>query len=182
MEGNEAQDQAGFTWARYGLQLTAFDPWWYSDPIQVHRWTFGGGEPFLSSTRSFFPLQISAGMVSNSKVTVDNPGDIEAWPIWELKGPMKAFRFTGPEGHSFGIDARGDGADVLAGSRTLTIDTRPGLKSLVDDQGRNYWPDLATNPVMWSIPDGESTFTVDITPGASTAEVSVTYRPRHEGY
>ncbi|MGW0930704.1 phage tail domain-containing protein [Streptomyces sp. NPDC002644] len=182
MEGDEGTEQSGFTWKRYGLQLTAFDPWYYSDPIQVSRWTFGGGSPFLSSTKSFFPLQLTSGLVTGSTVEVENVGDIEAWPIWELKGPMKAFRFTGPDGSSFGINSRGDGADILAGNRTLTIDTRPGHKSLKDNAGRNYWTDLAPNPVLWPIPEGTSTLSVDIIPGASNAEVQVTYRPRFEGY
>jgi len=181
MEGSEAQDDAGFTWKRFGIQLIAYDPYFYSDDIQVARWVFGEGEPFLGDP--FIPLHINAGIVSSSQVTVTNPGDVEAWPRWELSGPIRGFTFTSPSGEeSFGIPAPEDGSDAVPGGRTLTIDTRPGYKTLRDDQGTNYWPLLDPNPQLWSIPDGESTFQVSITPGSSNAQVILTFQPRYEGY
>src|SRR5690606_38389130 len=30
MEGSEAQDQAGFTWKKFGIQLVAYEPYFYS--------------------------------------------------------------------------------------------------------------------------------------------------------
>jgi hypothetical protein len=191
MEGSEAVDQAGFTWKKFGIQLTAYDPWFYSDDIQVAQWDFGGGEPFLSTTEAFYPLRLSAGMVSGSEVIVQNPGDVEAWPRWELTGPIKGFNFESPEFElpngtktkfSFGVTAPGDGSNTIPGGRTLTVDTRPGFKSLRDDLGTNYWPELAPNPQLWAIPEGESTCTVDIVPGSSTAKVRLVFQPRYEGY
>jgi hypothetical protein len=191
MEGSEAVDQAGFTWKKFGIQLTAYDPWFYSDDIQVAQWDFGGGEPFLSTTEAFYPLRLNAGMVSGSEVIVQNPGDVEAWPRWELTGPIKGFNFESPEFElpngtktksSFGVTAPGDGSNTIPGGRTLTVDTRPGFKSLRDDLGTNYWPELAPNPQLWAIPEGESTCTVDIVPGSSTAKVRLVFQPRYEGY
>lgn len=182
MEGSEAQDQAGFTWKKFGIQLTAYEPYFYSDDVQVAQWAFGGGEPFLSTTQAFFPLRLNAGIISGSEVLVSNPGDVEAWPRWELTGPIKGFTFASPSGHSFGVTAPGDGSDVVAGGRTLTVDTRPGFKSLKDDQGTNYWPLLDASPQLWSIPEGDSTCTVDIVPGSTSAKVRLVFQPRYEGY
>lgn len=182
MEGSEATDQAGFTWKKFGIQLTAYDPYFYSDDVQVASWEFGGGEPFLSNTEGFYPLRINAGMVSGSEVIVQNPGDVEAWPRWELTGPIRGFKFTSPTGQSFGVTAPQDGSNTVPGGRTLTVDTRPGFKSLRDDLGTNYWPDLDPNPELWAIPEGESTCTVDIVPGSSTAKVRLVFQPRYEGY
>lgn len=182
MEGSETQDQAGFTWKKYGIQLTAYDPFFYSDNVQVAKWAFGEGQPFLSTTEGFFPLRISAGIISGSQVQISNPGDVEAWPQWELTGPIKGFTFASPSGESFGVTAPTDGSDVVAGGRTLTIDTRPGVKSLRDDEGTNYWPFLDANPQLWSIPEGDSTCTVSITPGSTNAKVRLVFQPRYEGY
>ena len=182
MEGSEAQDDAGFTWKKFGIQLTAYDPYFYSDDVQVAQWAFGSGTPFLSDTNPFFPLHLNVGIVGGSKVDITNPGDIEAWPKWELTGPIKAFQFISPDGKSFGISASGDGSDVVPLNRTLIIDTRPGYKTLRDDQGTNYWPKLDSNPELWPIPEGQSTCTVNLVPGATTARVRVSFQPRYEGY
>jgi hypothetical protein len=182
MEGSEATDQAGFTWKKFGIQFTAYDPYFYSDDVQVASWEFGGGDPFLSTTEGLYPLRINSGMVSGSEVIIQNAGDVEAWPRWELTGPIRGFQFSRPDGQSFGVTAPGDGSNIVSGGRTLTIDTRPGFKSLRDDLGTNYWPDLDANPQLWAIPEGESTCTVDIVPGSSTAKVRLVFQPRYEGY
>jgi hypothetical protein len=182
MEGSESVDEAGFTWKKFGIQLTAYDPYFYSDDTQAASWTFGEGEALLSTTEAFFPLRINSGVVSSSEVSVFNPGDVEAWPQWELTGPIRNFSCTSPNGKKFSIPIRGDGSDAVPAGRTLTVDTRPGYKSLKDDLGANYWPLLAPNPELWPIPDGDSVCTVDIVPGASNAQVRLTFRPRYEGY
>ncbi|MGC9439254.1 phage tail domain-containing protein [Streptomyces sp. WG5] len=180
MEGSETVDQAGFTWKKFGLQFTAYDPYFFSDDVQVAQWIFGTGEAFLGDP--FFPLKLNAGIVSGSEVLVQNPGDVQAWPRWELTGPIKGFTFSSPDGSSFGITPPVDGTDVVAGGRTLVVDTRPGFKSLKDDQGTNYWPLLDDNPQLWAIPEGESTCTVDIVPGSANAKVRLVFQPQYEGY
>lgn len=182
MEGSETEDQSGFTWKKYGLQFVAYDPYFYSDDVQVAQWEFGAIQPFLDPTKALYPFRLNSGRVSGDQVDIFNPGDVEAWPKWELMGPIKAFEFVGPDGHSFGVEARGDSSDVVPAGRTLTVDSRPGYKVLRDDQGTNYWPLLKPQPELWSIPDGVSTCTVDITPGAPSARVRLTFQPRYEGY
>lgn len=181
MEGSETEDHSGFTWKKFGIQLTAYDPYFYGDDVQVAEWAFGSGESFLHPV-SFFPLHLNAGIVLNSEITVDNPGDVEAWPRWELTGPIKGFTFTSPDGQSFGVSADGEGTDIIPAGRVLTIDTRPGVKSLRDDQNTNYWPLLDDSPQLWALPEGESTCSVDILPGSSNAKVRLTFQPRYEGY
>lgn len=182
MEGGEGQDEAGFTWQKYGLQFTAYEPYFYSDDVQVASWEFGAVEAFLDTSKALFPLRLNAGRLADDQVEIENPGDAESWPRWELEGPIKAFEFVGPGGQSFGINAPVDSSDVIALGRTLTVDTRPGFKTVRDDQGTNYWPLLKANPELWSIPDGTSQCTVSITPGAPSARVRLTFQPRYEGY
>ncbi|MEU5166789.1 phage tail family protein [Streptomyces mutomycini] len=182
MEGSETEDQAGFKWKKYGLQFVAYEPYFFSDDVQVAQWEFGDTQAFLSPTLALYPLRLNAGHLAGDQVQVTNPGDVEAWPRWELSGPIKAFDFVGPGGQSFGVAANTDGSDVVLAGRTLIVDTRPGFKVVRDDQGTNYWPLLKEQPELWSIPDGESTCTVDITPGAPSAKVRLTFQPRYEGY
>jgi hypothetical protein len=178
MEGNESSN--GFTWVSYGLQLNAMDPWFYGDNVVQNAWTFGSAQALLGP--KFLPLTISKGVMANSSVTLTNPGDIEAWPVWSISGPLRSLQLIGPDGTSFGIPANTDGTDVIKAGRTLTVDTRPGFKTLVDDQGTNYFPKVSANPVLWSVPIGTSTATINAVAGAGSASVSVALSPRYASY
>ncbi|MFJ2187830.1 phage tail domain-containing protein [Kitasatospora sp. NPDC087861] len=183
MQGDEGVDNAGFRWSKYGLQFTAYDPWWYGPDLQVAEWSFGGGTAFLKTGKGFMPLSLNKGVLSNSAIPVVNPGDVEAWPVWQLKGPVRGFRLTGADGGSFGISAGSVGApDAVPAGRTLTIDTRPGYKTLRDDQGTNYWSGLDGSPALWPVPAGESAVSVDLAAGGPTASLRLSFRPRYESY
>ncbi|GAA0406179.1 phage tail family protein [Streptomyces luteireticuli] len=179
MEGNEAEDSAGFSWLRYGIQLTAHDPWYFGPEFHVAEWDFGAGQAFLSDPGPLFPLRLAEGLVSNPALPVLNPGDTSAWPIWQIRGPVKSWKFTCGK-QRFGM-TRGSG-DVVAGGRTLTIDTRPGYKTVTDDRGTNRWADLDPAPQMWALPAGSSRIGVELIPGDSSAKLVMSIKPRYESY
>lgn len=181
MEGNESSDFSGFRWISYGIQLAAMDPWFYGDAQVAASWSFGTSLPFLG-TESFLPLTLSPGTQATDILTVENPGDIEAWPIWKLTGPLRSFTFTGPEGTSWGIPANEDETDVLAEGRTLTVDCRPGFKTVKDDLGINYFPALSANPSLWSLPAGTSTVQTELVAGSGLASVAMSLNPRYTSY
>ncbi|WP_245876548.1 phage tail domain-containing protein [Streptomyces uncialis] len=182
LEGDEGQDRSGFRWIRYGIQLSAFDPFFYSDDLQVAQWTFGGGTPFLRQDGGLFPLSLSQGGIPRSSIPIVNPGDVKAWPVWEIRGPVKAFKFTAQDGASFGIKARPDSSDIVPDGRVLTVDTRPGHKTLKDDRGKNYYPLLDSSPALWPVPSGSSTAGVELVASAGSASLRLTLRPRYETY
>ncbi|WP_055523445.1 phage tail domain-containing protein [Streptomyces graminilatus] len=180
MEGNESVDSAGFRWISYGIQLNAVDPWFYGDKEFSDRWAFGAPQAFLGNP--FFPLTLGHSTVTAGTIQLTNPGDIEAWPIWTLTGPLKSFEFTGPDGTSWGIPARLSGVDALLSHRTLTVDCRPGYKTVKDDEGTNYFSLLSPNPSLWSVPPGKSTVQADLVAGSGTPSVSVSLIPRYTSY
>jgi hypothetical protein len=180
MEGNESADSSGFRWISYGIQLTATDPWFYGDTEIGADWSFGSAQPFLGNP--FLPIKLGKGTRSTGTLTVNNPGDIEAWPVWSITGPIKSFEFTGPDGTSWGIPAQAGGADALLNGRTLTIDCRPGYKTVLDDQGTNYFPLMASSPSLWSIPPGTSTVQADLVSGSGTPTVTMALFPRYSTY
>lgn len=184
MEGSEDTSTAGFTWSRYGLTFTAMDPWFYSERAQTKRWDFGDGEPFLSTTATFFPTKISSGVMGGDGkgLTINNPGDIEAWPVWSLRGPIKSFSLTSPYGETVQASPPADGSDLIPSGRTLTIDTRPGKKTVRDNLGNNYWSKLGTNPQFWSIEPGETSADISVVTGAGKAAVTLSFYPRYASF
>ncbi|MGN7135802.1 phage tail domain-containing protein [Streptomyces pseudogriseolus] len=184
MEGSESTDTAGFTYAKYGLTFTAMDPWFYQDRFETITWNFGEGEPLLSTTAAFFPMRIANGVMGRpgENLTISNPGDIEAWPIWHLHGPIKSFTLTSSNGETIKGNAPSDGSDLVTADRVLTIDTRPGKKTVKDDQGTNYWAKLATNPQFWSVEPGDNEAQVSVVTGSGRAAVVLTYQPRYASY
>lgn len=75
--------QAG--WITYGINLVADeDPFWRGEPIQ-QSWT--AAEPVNFFDPDGDPLfHISGASADTAKLT--NPGDIDAWPVWVIDGPM----------------------------------------------------------------------------------------------
>jgi hypothetical protein len=183
MEGSESTDTAGFTWVKYGLTFTAMDPWFYPEREVVTRWGFGTGSAFLSSSAAFLPLKISQGVMGAGQgIIIDNPGDVEAWPVWTLKGPIRSFSLGGPDGELVKASPPSDGSDLVAANRVLTIDTRPGYKTVMDDLGTNYWPVLDTNPEFWSVEPGETEVNVVVVAGVGKASVTLSFYPRYASY
>ncbi|MFJ8041216.1 phage tail family protein [Kitasatospora sp. NPDC096147] len=178
LEGNEAEDRAGFTWAKYGLVFTALDPWFYSDTEQVADWSFGTGQPMLGK---LLPLRLSSGSRTATDLPIYNRGDCAASPIWTLTGPVMSFRISYGT-RSFGIDADPVGLPVIPAGTTLTIDTRPGIKTIRDDKGTNFYPRLADNPQFWGVPVGRSTARVEVIAGSGTASVRLKFEPRYASY
>jgi hypothetical protein len=180
MEGNESADAAGFKWITYGIQLVAADPWFYGDLEVAANWSFGSSQQFLKNP--FFPVKLGAGTAATDTLRITNPGDIEAWPVWTLTGPLKSFELTGPDGTKFGIPAQAGGADALQTGRTLTIDTRPGYKTVLDDRGVNYFPLMNPGPSLWSLPAGTSTVNTTLVAGSGTPTVNMKLIPRYATY
>ncbi|MEU9707991.1 phage tail family protein [Streptomyces sp. NPDC047967] len=183
MEGAEGVDTAGFTWTRYGLTFTAMDPWYYATSEHVERWSFGTGEAFLHPS-GLFPLRIAEGVMGGigDLYNLTNPGDIEAWPVWTLKGPIKSFALTHEDGRTIKASALPSGLDLIPAGRSVTIDTRPGKKTVKDDKGTNFWPLLDVNPGFWQIDPGVSQASIKIVTGSGNAAVSLSFYPRFASY
>jgi hypothetical protein len=160
------------------------DPCFYPTRSESMRWTFGAGSPLLSTSVPFFPMHLVDGVMGGNgeHLTIVNPGDIEAWPIWQLHGPIKSFALTSPSGDSVKAPAPSDGSDLVATGRMLTIDTRPGKKTVADNLGNNFWGKLDTNPRFWSVEPGETEVSVSVVTGSASAAVALSFYPRYASY
>lgn len=152
MAGDESVDQAGLTWATYGLVGVSFDPFWMGEPVHAV-WT-------NPAPRPFFPLAASLFRLSQSNILGDaiisNIGEVEAFPRWTLKGPATGLTIS-------------SGEQAITVNRTipsfdlLIIDTDPTRRLVATGTGVNAWPDVPDGYKLWTLPPGNifATFAVE---------------------
>lgn len=125
------------------LVLYADDPYWYGTTPFTEEWDLetasGGFFPIPNpSTGSFITLVASEVFAT---VTIDPDADVESWPVWTITGPGESPVLTNLlTGDSLDLSANG-GLTIAAGE-TVTIDTRPYMKSVTLNDGTNLYPYL----------------------------------------
>lgn len=151
-------------WERYGITLVAEDPYWEGEPISRTWETATPDEFFGTGAPSFF---ISSGnTLDNAKIT--NPGDVEAWPVWTLNGPITAAE-VGVGGESIEVPF------AVADGSSLTIDTDPRAQTAITSAGVDRTEDLG-EVGFTAIPAGASIPLALAVTGAGSVSVSVTPR------
>lgn len=155
-----------------GYALVADDPW-YLGPVVEHVFKDAAGP-----RRGFFPTPGNPGFylapgTFTGADTISNPGDVDAWPVWTLEGPLDEFRIE------VGGRVLSSRLQIPAGA-TLTIDTRPQRKiaSLreADGTATNVTPELELAQFA-RIPDGADVPVNVAIAGTGTALAR--FRPRY---
>lgn len=164
--GRETPEEHFITWKKAVLSFRAFDPFWYGDWVVVD-----GAGP---ENEGFFPTE----------VLVNNPGDTESWPILKLYGPI-----TDPQVQL--VDPNNDlniyaefkltGFTIPPG-RYVVVDTRPGRKTIILDDGQNLYQylDPSINQ-LFSIPPGEYVVDLDGSSTDSNTKIVVEFQPPYWG-
>lgn len=159
-------DTDGEREAQLVLTVRAGDPYWTSEtPLQT---TIQRGSP-----RGLLPNLVNLQLASTQTVgtiTLDNPGDADAYPTWRVRGPGRVFRAESPQGEVLQWDG-----ELLAGE-FITIDTRRG--TVVDHLGHNRYDQLAPAPRMWRVRPGTSTSIASIEGAEDDTQIVCTWRPR----
>lgn len=156
-------------WQRAVIVLRAFDPYWadVSDTSQL--WTTTEQATFFP----FFPLRLSSSEVFVA-ASVDNAGDVDAWPVWQVIGPGSALVLRNlTTGKSLEL------ATTIAAGSTVTIDTRPGAKTVVDESGANLFGDLSATSDLWSLIAGSNSVQVELGGSTGATQVSLLYKRRY---
>jgi hypothetical protein len=164
----------GITWDSAVLTLWCEDPYWEDlQPRTVHRETGTPGD-FLAP----YP-NVSSSQVLGA-TTVDNPGDVDVWPTWQITGPATAITFTRDDtGDEFVLTMADTPHGALLADETVTISTDP--LRVVSGTGENLlaglnWPEA----VLWSIPPGRTPVTFQLDGASTGSAVDLTYHPRYE--
>lgn len=161
-------EDAGSTFCRWVLSVQAPDPFWTSRTATQFTLSY------QSAVRGLLPnlqqLQVSPSQLSGS-FTIDNPGDVEAYPVWTLEGAATELSVT-RNGVGFTL------TETLVSTDRRVIDTRNA--TVVSQSGANKYAKLAAAPKLFPLPPGLSTVNIQVSGADSSTKLSGYFLPRRE--
>lgn len=158
------------------LSLFCEDPYWRDTTVQrvirefVDQDSVDFYNPFLT---------IAAGQVLGD-TTINNPGDVEAWPVWEITGPASLITATNhTTGEQFVLNPDWAGGGALGAGDTVTITTNPPTVRGPDGSvwtGALNWPDAA----LWGLAPGVNKVTFQVDGADEGTRIVLSWQTRHE--
>jgi hypothetical protein len=173
MEGDDTQQNRGPGWIFFDLRLKALDPYWYDTNYTTIAFTNAAAVNFLGNP--FLPIKLSSSGIFTS-FSVSNTGDVEAWPLWTIVGPAVNPTLTNnTTGKSIALTIS------LTVGQSLTIDTRPGFKTITRENGSNQFSAASPASSLWSLARGLNTITLSVTGSSGASQLQLQYKQRYEG-
>lgn len=163
-------EDSAFYAQRISATFLAHDPYWYSVGDTAIVYT---GDTEVSTFFPFFPLRLSASSVFVNDSSISNPGDLEAWPVWTVEGPGSNIVFTNiTTSESLTLNT------VVSSGQSVTIDTRPGAKTVLDDGGNSLFPLMTATSTLFSLARGDNHIQVAMDSTSATSAIRLAFRPR----
>lgn len=165
------QGEGGENWLSANPVLTLLAPeayWRDVEPTTVVR-EYAPGADFLNP----FPTISSASVIGST--TVDNPGDVEAWPTWVITGPMTVLTAANTTtNRSFELTY------TLTAGQQITITTfRPTVRGPAGQNLVNSlnWP----TAYLWSLMPGSNAITFTLAGSGAGSRIELDFYPRFDG-
>jgi phage-related protein len=159
-------------WQRAVGVFRAFDPYWYDTATQVQ--TFKINE----SPGTFFPvfpLALASSTVFAS-VAINNEGDVDTWPEWEINGPCQGVVLRNlSTGEVLGLDV------TLELGESITIDTKPFRKLVVKNDSTNLFYTMSSDSSLWALQEGINGIQIEMGGATLDSSAQLTYRNRYWG-
>ncbi|MCC2031835.1 phage tail family protein [Microbacterium allomyrinae] len=150
-------------WAPFAVKLEAAHPFWTGKPVKAGPWGLSDGVDFIDPGGA--PSFHVSAAASFSSAAITNPGDVDAYPIWTLVGPLPTV--------SVGIGGRViDVPFSVADGETLRIDTDPRNVTATLD-GADVTADLGFQQFA-PIPPGAQASLDIVTSGAGAVSIELT--------
>jgi len=151
------------------LTLYCPDGYW-RDPVQiVESRSFQVGASFLAP----FPT-VSQGQVLGSS-TIDNPGDVDAWPTWTITGPADVVTATNlTTGHSFMVSK-----SISAGQLIIITTDRPTVRGPLAENliSTLNLPDA----YLWPLQPGLNSVDFAVAGAGTGTAIQLAFNARYEG-
>lgn len=171
--GAETQfgDDTKVTFCRWVVTLRCPTPYWTR--TNSEQYNVGTGSTGRGLIPNLAELQVSSSQALGV-IEVENSGDVEAYPVWQLRGPSSTVTITDINtGKQFIYDG------VINTDETVIIDTNTG--TVTDkDTGANLYANLAASPKLFPIAAGISSVSIVATDADADTLISLAYQPRKE--
>lgn len=152
LEGDESSGNRGPSWIIAPLIFQADDPFWYDQNSTTNTYTTFGG------------------------FSISNTGDVEFWPKWTINGPLTSLTLTNSTtGQAFTITLSMINTDVL------TIDTTPGVKTVLLNGTTSEYSALSVSSVLWSFATGSNSVAITIAGTGASTSIQLSYKQRYLG-
>lgn len=166
--GEKTYDENGPNVVEWPVVVECPDPYWKAlAPQAIASMSPAGTTTDLLADLASLPLASSSVLGS---VTIQNVGDVAAFPVWTWSGPATSVTITTVLG-SFTFNTVGSG-------ETRVIDT--ASKTIVDASGANKYTTLGTAPKFGALPAGNSIVQITATGTDTTSKLVGVYKPRYE--
>lgn len=167
--GFEGQAGEGRLFSKDAITLFAPDGYW-RDPVPetITR-------SYVPGTDFFNPFPMVSDSLVLGDTTVNNPGDVTAWPEWTITGPMTAMSATNvTTGQQFTLTY-----PLMAGEQITITTLQPTVRG---PSGQNLagslnWP----NAYLWPLMPGDNSLILNVSGGLSGTVVQLDFHARYEG-
>lgn len=159
-------DPGLISWVPWTVDAVADFPYWRGDPV-ITSWQQVTPVAFIGASGAP-PFNIMSAASLNT-AQMDNPGDVDAWPVWTITGPFDSISITVAGGTITG--------PAVASGQTVVVDTSPTNPVAI----RNGTTDVSGSFTAWDprpVPAGAAV-PVTIT-GTGLGQVSVSLTPLYE--
>jgi phage-related protein len=144
------------------ITFRAYEPYWRDLDSMTQVWTVGATPSFFP----FFPLRLTSSQIAASG-SINLGGDVETWPVWTITGPGAQIvlrNLTTGDALTFTTTSLGIG-------ESITIDARPGRKTVAKQDGTNVFSDLDITSVLWSLRPGNNAIRLEMSGTQSFAAI-----------
>ncbi|MFJ9037997.1 phage distal tail protein [Streptomyces sp. NPDC102406] len=176
LEGDESLDAAGERWCINPITFGVPSPYWIGAEV-TQMWSNGSGGTFFP----ILPLTVGASQVLG-EITVNNPGDDVAYPVWTITGPATSINLTNTitDPNSGGtITQQLVLTRTITAADTITIDTRERRQTALLNGITNLWPNLSNASELWPLQEGANHLNLTVGGSTGLTTVQMTYQPRY---
>jgi hypothetical protein len=160
--------ESGDYYCQWAITLRAPNPYWHS--INAYEFAVSASSTAATFLPNLRNLNVSPSDTLGS-VTVENTGDVPAYPVWTLTGPLESV--------SIGLDGVGfTYTETLSAGVSIIIDTQAA--TVKNSAGVNKYGNLSAAPKLFRIPPGTSTLQITATGTSAGARISGYFQPLRE--
>jgi len=167
------RDTDGKSFIHSVFTLDFGDPYWTAEDEESKVITpIGVGLGLLGSGISLAQLRVGSADGFGS-TTIQNSGEVEAYPVWTIQAPFSGFALTSARGETLIWD---NGSVKSTGY--IRVNTQDG--TVVDETGANQYAKLDPSPQFWSLAPGANDVSVVMVAAGGATLATVTWAPRRE--